>query len=204
MRPAETVNGRVSHTTGLLGWREEGAAVLVKRWGAAGPGNLGHQLLSVHHHEAKSHHLWVPQNGKVEVDQRREVIGFGGKKIPPAAIWPLIATVNSNSFNLLSAYYSQGPYTSTHDSLNGLPFYVIKDPRLNDVKSPMAGTPGTFSTLLIDSIARVNKVSAHKDERVKLVYDLASVVTALHMRHNVHIQLLACILHITKSFILTE
>lgn len=80
VRPAETVNGRVPHTTGLLGWREEGAAVLVKRWGAAGPGNLGHQLLSVHHHEAKSHHLWVPQNGKVEVDQRREVIGFGGKK----------------------------------------------------------------------------------------------------------------------------
>lgn len=54
--------------------------MLVKRWGAAGPGNLGHQLLSVHHHEAKSHHLWVPQNGKVEVDQRREVIGFGGEK----------------------------------------------------------------------------------------------------------------------------
>lgn len=52
VRPAETVNGRVSHTTGLLGWREEGQAVLVKRRGAAGPGNLGHQLLSVHHHEA--------------------------------------------------------------------------------------------------------------------------------------------------------
>lgn len=31
MRPAETVNDRVSHTTGFLGWREEDAVLVGRR-----------------------------------------------------------------------------------------------------------------------------------------------------------------------------